>query len=125
MTEPRTPRSDDCPHCGKSNWVGRSHPDACRCKLPWGEQQLAASFEGTRVTARGSGLHGPGELTWAEGTRVEVHALVDRRVDLFHFIRGLEFHLRCAQENLAACDARMRGDPTCQSCGFVKCACKR
>lgn len=119
MTEPRTPRSDDCPHCGKSNWMGRSCPDGCQCSLPWRETQLMARFIGDAVSAHAHGGHG---ATYAEGLDLEVHATVRRRVDLFHFIRGLEFHLRSAVEEMQRVDTALQ-DRTCRSCGLVQCAC--
>jgi hypothetical protein len=97
------PSAYDCPHCGKSNWMGADHPDGCQCPIP--EQILTAPFTGkvevTMPTAGGghSDVHlGYGAL---------VRARITKRVELFHFIQGLEFHLHAAQQHLAFEDKRL------------------
>lgn len=121
MTKERKPRFDDCPHCGKSNWMGLNNPEGCQCSLQ-GSITVMQRFTGSPVTASA-----PGRNEWVEARYVDVRATVVKRVELFHFIRDLEFHLSHARESLERIDASMRRqgrhDGTCMKCGFVKCAC--
>lgn len=100
VTDPvpeRVPRPDDCPHCGHSMWMGRSA--GCQCRIP--AVAHTAIFEGTDIVVI---LERSGHSSITKGRRAEVRATIDRRVDLFHFIRNLRFHLICAEEALARLD---------------------
>lgn len=97
----RVPRSDDCPHCHKSMWMGRNNDRGCQCKMP--AVVHTAPFEGDVEIVLPS-LGRPGHFDLVKRRHVEVKVKMDRRVDLFHFITGLRFHLRAAEETLAKMD---------------------
>lgn len=116
----REARSDDCPHCKKSMWMGLSNPEGCQCKLP-GAVFHTALFYGSPVRVA-MPTENPGHMHCYESCQADVKARLTKRVELFHFVQGLQFHLKGAEEWLAKADVQL-ADRTCRKCGFSECCC--
>lgn len=84
--------------------MGTANPEGCQCKLPH-ETICTQRFSGMPVRVSIPSRLRPGHANSLDGFEAEVTAKVSKRVDLFHFIRGLQFHLRCAEETLAKMDS--------------------
>ena len=78
--------------------MGYDHPDGCQCRLPH-EVICRQRFHGTPVSVTMPTTRA-GYSDHHRGFEAEVEAKITRRVELFHFVRGLQFHLRCAEETL-------------------------
>ena len=170
----REKRDDDCPHCGKSNWMGSLNPEGCQCELPFVTVQTSPFYgRPVEVTMRSDRLlhlcaaaravvknkeasdtdalatiarltlardviksdpvsklalavcendgnpielaelvlrsEKDGHMDVYTGFAASLQATLKRRVDLFHLIRGLRFHLELAEQSLADMDAKRRG----------------
>lgn len=88
--------------------MGRNNARGCQCELP--EVTHTAIFEGSAVEIIAPTVAGYSERT--ETWRAEIKMTMNRRSELFHFIRNLRFHLDAAEETLAKLDGAAQRQPS-------------
>lgn len=86
--------------------MGRDNPRGCQCTIP-ATTHTHPFLGDVRVLYPGDR---PGYLNHVATCKADVEVVLNRRVDLYHFVNGLRFHLRAAEETLAKFDGKFDSD---------------